>query len=438
MKGKKKLILAAAVVLIAAFLLVNGFISSRGLKVETAAAEIGTIKDYYTEEGTLSFGQEYVMVSKVSGPVKEVCVKENDLVSEGDVLFIVDDRDIRYEKSLYESNIAGLRAQLDQSRINQLVTTSPQEYMDSLRRETEAYHAEYQSAKTVYEASGSLYSSGSISRVEWETNKAGYETALAAWQKSKGRYDQSRELLAKLGDSGIDEASVNSKFYDSAIAALEAELHSTETSAAQIEDRLEDCIITADRNGTVASVPVKEMSAIDAGTPAVVLNSHDKMEAKAEVLTSIAPYLKVGDPVTVTMRLRGKDTVYEGVLSEVYDFAAKGVSALGLDEYRVRVKTDITDTDGLTERNGYDVMLKFVLFEGEDKLWVPSSAVFRADNQDYVFVLDGGTAVRVPVEVEYKTGTQAVIQSGIEAGARVITIADEEGLYDGARVYEQR
>ena len=36
--------------------------------------------------------------------------------------------------------------------------------------------------------------------------------------------------------------------------------------------------------------------------------------------------------------LGGKNQVYEGTVSQVYDYASKGISALGLDEYRVHVK----------------------------------------------------------------------------------------------------
>lgn len=40
----------------------------------------------------------------------------------------------------------------------------------------------------------------------------------------------------------------------------------------------------------------------------------------------------------------------------------------------------------------------------------------------------------MPVTLEYKTGTTAVIESGVGEGDVVIARADEEGLYDGAKV----
>lgn len=432
---KKKMVLAACVVLAAGWAVFSGFKSMRGLKVSAAEAELGMMEDYYTEEGILSFGQDYVVVSRVTGPVKEVMIKENTEVREGDILFTVDDRDLQYEKSLYESNLSGLKAQLEQNRINQVVTSSPQEYLNSVQSELSAAEAQYRSAKTVYEASDSLYASGSISRLEWEQNRAAYEASAAAWQQARDRYAESRELLNRLQESGIDESTINAKFYDSTIRQLESQISSQETAIAQLEDTINDCMVTADRDGVVISLPVQEMSMIQAGEAAAVISSRDRVQAEAKVLTSIAPYLQEGDPVVITLKLRGRDSIYQGTVSQVYDFATKGTSALGLDEYRVMVKAEVEADESLQGMAGYDVDMKFLLYSGEQKLLIPSSALFRTDGQDYVFVIEDGKTVKTPVKVAYQASVRSVIEDGITAGQVVIAPADEEGIYDGAKVY---
>ena len=435
MKIKKKPLLAAVVLLAAFFAMNNIYAGMRGIQVAAVSAVVGDVEDYYWEEGTLSLGQDYVVVAKASGSVTEICVQENAAVEAGDILFMIDDRDIRYQKSLCESELAGLKAQVSQHQINQVVTASPQEYLASAAREVEARDAEYRSAKTVYDASAQLYSAGSISRVEWEHNKAVYETAYAAWQQAQDRYTQSRELLEGLKESGIDETTINGRFYASTLEQLTSQIKAQETMINQLEDKISDCVMVADKAGIVTAVPVKEMSMVQEGATAVVISSREKVQAQAEVLTSIAPYLESGLPVTVTLKLRGKDRVYEGQIGEVYNFAAKGTSALGLDEYRVQVKVDLEEAEELADLGGYDVTMKFLLYSGEQQLWVPASAVFRSDGQDYVFVIENGKAVKTAVEVEYQTSTQAVIMNGLAEGIRVIQNADEEGIYDGAKVY---
>lgn len=281
-----------------------------------------------------------------------------------------------------------------------------------------------------------MYQEGSISRTEWEQNKAAYEKAFTAWQQSKDRYAQSQQLLADLEESGIDKTIINSKFYNSSIEALAAEIKSLETAKEQIENKIADCTVEADRDGIVTSIPVKEMSVIQAGTVAASISCNDKVQAQAEILTGIAPYIEKWDPVTLTLKLRGKDRIYEGTVSEVYNFASKGTSALGLDEYRVQVKIEIDANQELVDRDGYDVSIRFLLYHEQDKLWIPVNSVFTSDNQDYVFVIKKGRAVKTPIETEYKTGTQVVINSGIDAGTRIIANVDGEGIYNQARVHE--
>jgi HlyD family secretion protein len=83
---------------------------------------------------------------------------------------------------------------------------------------------------------------------------------------------------------------------------------------------------------------------------------------------------------------------------------------------------------------GYGVEIKFCVFEKENALKVPSSAVFSDGDGDFVYLAKGGKAVKTAVEVEYKAGDTAVILSGIKEGDKVVKSADSEDVFDGARI----
>ena len=432
---KKKLCFLAAGIALALIIGNTAVKSFRGTPVQTAAASYEAVEDCYTEEGTITAGGEYRLVSEASGPVKEVKVRENDGVKAGDILFTVDDRDLLQEKSLCESALAGYQAKLEQSRIGQVMTSSPQEYLDSIRAEVSAKEADYQAAKTLIDASQSLYSAGSISRVEWEKDRASYEHASLAWEQAKSRYEESRRFLESLKAGGIDETTINGRFYDSVEEQLRAQIKSQETTMEQLDDKLKKCVVAADRDGIITSLPVKDMSYIQAGETAVTISGRGKIQAESDVLTSIAPYLTPGDKVTVILQLRNQDQMYGGTISQVYDYAAKGTSALGMDEYRVHVKIDMDENTELEGKEGYGANIRFTLYQGEHKLVIPSSAVFQLDDQNYVFVIKNGKAEKLPVEVEYKTSSQAVIREGLAEGQKVIDHVDSEEIYEGAKVY---
>ncbi len=432
---KKKLCFLAAGIALALIIGNTAVKSFRGTPVQTAVASYEAVEDRYTEEGTITAGGEYRLVSEASGPVKEVKVRENDGVKAGDILFTVDDRDLLQEKSLCESALAGYQAKLEQSRIGQVMTSSPQEYLDSIRAEVSAKEADYQAAKTLIDASQSLYSAGSISRVEWEKDRASYEYASLAWEQAKSRYEESRRFLESLKAGGIDETTINGRFYDSVEEQLRAQIKSQETTMEQLDDKLKKCVVTADRDGIITSLPVKDMSYIQAGETAVTISGRGKIQAESDVLTSIAPYLTPGDKVTVILQLRNQDQMYGGTISQVYDYAAKGTSALGMDEYRVHVKIDMDENTELEGKEGYGANIRFTLYQGEHKLVIPSSAVFQLDDQNYVFVIKNGKAEKLPVEVEYKTSSQSVIKEGLAEGQKVIDHVDSEEIYEGAKVY---
>lgn len=431
--SKKILIIGGGIVVLAA---VAGTVvmGNQGLSVETAAAERTAVQDWYTEEGVLSFGDTNQVISQVSGAVKEIHVHENDRVEKGDILVVIDSTDYGYAASLAQDTLDGLMAKLDQSRIGQVMTVSPQEYLSSAKKEAEAAEAALQSAKTVYEASKALYETGDISRAELEQNEAAYQQAEFSGEQAKSRYEESRSLLNGLKSEGIDERTVNKRFYDSVLKELEAQVSAQKTQVDQLNDKLEKCTIRADESGIVTSLPVKGSSMIQAGETAAVIKGQDGAFAEADVLTSAVPYIHEGTPVKAVFRVRGSEKTYEGSVSDVYEFAEKGTSALGLSEYRVHVKAELTENEELKGMEGYGVNVQFLLYENENALTVPADAVFEVDGESFVFTVEDKKAKTTPVILEYKTGTTAVIGSGIGVGDVVIARADEEGLYSGAKV----
>ena len=432
---KKKMWFFLAVVLLILYCGINAAMGLRGTRVDTAKVQIQSVEDRYTEEGTITSGGEYRLVSQVSGAVKELFVAENDTVKKGELIFNIDDTDLQHEKSLGESALSGYRAKLEQSRIGQVMTSSPQEYLSLTRQEVAAREADYKTAATVYQASDALLAAGSISRVDWEKDRAAYESASMAWEQARQRYEESLHYLESLKSSGIDETTINGKFYKSVEEQLNAQIQAQETTIKQLEEKIGKCSVTADRDGIITSLPVKNMSYIQVGETGAVIAKKGAMKAESDVLANIAPCLLPGDKVTVVINTRNQDQFYNGSIDKIYGYAQKGVSALGLDEYRVHVVINMDENQDLEDKEGYGANIRFTLYQGENKLVIPSSSVYETDDQSYVYVIEKGRAQKKQVEVEYKTSSQTVIKAGLENGDKVIDHVDTKEVYEGARVY---
>ena len=82
------------------------------------------------------------------------------------------------------------------------------------------------------------------------------------------------------------------------------------------------------------------------------------------------------------------------------------VITLGIEEQRVWVVLDLLDApeSWASLGDGFRVLVRFVLWRGDDVLQVPAAAVFDLDGQAQVFLLgdDGRLALR-PVETGHRS-----------------------------------
>ena len=409
------------------------------LKVESTRVSRGAVTDWYTESGTIRSGDSVEIVSKVNGDVCEVLVSENSVVQKGDVLLRIDSQAYEYSKEQTEKNIEMLQAELSQSDISRVMTTTPQEYLDGIASEADAANAALQKATTDFTAAQSLYASGDVSTSEYESARAAYDAAKAQASQSAARLNESRKYLAELKKQGMDESSLNDAFYQSETTSLKAQIDSAEIELRRLQDQIDDCTITADRDGIITSLAAKNASMVSAGQTVAELSGSGDRRVEADVLTDVAPYIHAGTKVKTVLKLRGRNETEFGTVDEVNDFATEGSSALGLKEYRVHVRAHLDDvgtadaTDTIS-KDGYGVDVAFLLYENEDALTVPAGAVFESDDAHYVYRIEGGRAVKTKVTVDYTTSTEAVITDGLAEGDAIVTVVDVEDLFDGAKV----
>ena len=432
---------AAAGILL--LLAAGGFLYTKSVSglpaVSVEKAERETLEDVFTEEGRITAGDTVRYIAEVSGPVEKVYAEKNRRVKKGEVLFTISDSAYASAMEAAESEAAGYRAQLEQTSVGQVMTAAPTEYIETLEKRKAAANAALKAAKSSYEAGRALLDSGAISQNAFAETEALYRKAAAEAEEAGLRFRESREMLKKLQESGVGDEDLNRLFYESETARIKAALSAVEAEASFQKEQREKCTVMALEDGIVTDLPVKELSFITAGQQAAVISEERGLFAEADVLTSAALYIKEGDPVRAEISLKGKNLLLPGKVTEVYDYADQGTSALGLPEYRVHVRAELEEGPEASHGiEGYGADLKFTLYRGENVLTVPAGAVFETDGKEYVYLASGGRAVKTEVETEYKTAARAVIAGGLQEGSEVIREADAEGVFDGARIRVRR
>lgn len=232
--------------------------------------------------------------------------------------------------------------------------------------------------------------------------------------------------------------------YEAAVAAVamrEAELESARVRLVRVGDTLgagdDDGVLslTAPISGTVLRVERQDAGPVTTGTPIMEIGDIERdLEVVAELLSTDAVQVSAGDRVEITGWGGGGKSL-DGSVARVEPGAFTKVSALGVEEQRVRVIVEFSDASeqraGLGA--GYRVEVEIVVWEEEDALIAPSSALFREGNGWAVFTAADGKANLTPVEVGRNNGTRVQILGGVGEGDAVLLYPGPE-LEDGASI----
>ena len=160
------------------------------------------------------------------------------------------------------------------------------------------------------------------------------------------------------------------------------------------------------------------------------------LEILAELLSTDAVQVSVGDRVIISNW--GGPEALDGVVSRIEPWGFTKYSALGVEEQRVNTIIRFTSSSDLqnTLGHGYRVEVGIVIWESDETLTVPSSALFRDQAGWAVFVVEEGKARLVRVDVSQNNGDLAAIRSGLSENATVI-LYPGPAIEDGTRVTER-
>lgn len=191
--------------------------------------------------------------------------------------------------------------------------------------------------------------------------------------------------------------------------------------------------IYAPHDGTVLQIADFSSRVVNAGAPLLSIGDLSDLEIEIDLLSFDAVRVPVGAPARVERW--GGDTALQAIVRRIEPAAFTQVSALGIEEQRVRLVLDFVNPPdarpGLGDR--YRVFVRVVIWEADDILQVPQSAMFRSGGNWAVFRVVEGTARLTPVEIGQQADGQAEVISGL-AEADTVVLFPASTLENGAKV----
>lgn len=266
------------------------------------------------------------------------------------------------------------------------------------------------------------------------------ELAESEYRRAKELVERGVASLTRL-ESAEQSLGIRQAALQAAISSLEMAKGALDRArAALIEpggdiDVAEECCleITAPADGQVLEVDVISARPVVAGTRLLSIGQPDDLEIVADVLSTDAVRLDVGDRAIVERW--GGPAPLEARISKIEPSAYTKVSALGIEEQRVDVVLDLVTPveDRPSLGHGYSVYLRIVEWEEDSVLQVPLSALFRRGDDWAVFVSEEDTARLRIVNVGHKNDMTVEILNGLSEGEQVV-VHPSDRVEDGTPV----
>ena len=244
------------------------------------------------------------------------------------------------------------------------------------------------------------------------------------------RLDEVQSWL-KQGRAGLKSAEFMVEMARYERQAALAVLEFAKTAAASGE--IDKIVLKAPVGGQVLKLLQKSAGVVNVGQPLLEIGDPKTLEVEVDLLSADAVQVRPG--MRVFFSRWGGEKELSGVVKRVEPHGFTKISALGVEEQRVWVIVDFTESPESLQRlgDGYRLEASFILWHEDAVLKVPGSSLFRLDDEWALFTVEEGRARQRRVEIGRRGGIYVQILSGIEAGATVINHPGDT-IVDGCQV----
>lgn len=367
--------------------------------VEAVAVATGPLRVTVEEEGRTRLRSRYLVSAPVAGFTPRLHWKAGDVVRAGVAVTVLDPpRPVVLDARTKDVAEARVRSAEAAYTVAQSRVATQTEQVRAAKAEVE-FLRKQQAREEALRKSGDLPA-------------ARLERTVADLQRAEAALGAAERGMVTLRDE---------------VAAARAEVASARTAMrpAAATATGERMPVLAPTGGRVIRVVRESEGVVTPGEALLEIGDARAIEVVVEVLSAdavrIAPGMKVvlerwGGPKPLEARVR---VVEPGGFTKV--------SALGVEEQRVRVVADLVspEEDSKALGDGYRVEAAFVLWEGAQVVQVPANALFRAGEGWAVFVADGQQARKRMVKIGHRTGLAAEITEGLRVGEVVVVHPDE-------------
>ncbi|MFC5863159.1 efflux RND transporter periplasmic adaptor subunit [Acidicapsa dinghuensis] len=376
--------------------------------VEAATPKVGEIAAEIHADATLSPLAQAAIEPKVTAPVEKFVVQRGDKVKQGQLLVVLENRDL----SAAAMDNEGAYTSAEASYQTATKATVPEDYTRAQLDLAQA-KANFDLSETIVKARTQLFAQGAIPGRDLDTAKAALVQAQSAYDLAKQHFEavQKTSNQAALESAKGQLQSAKGKFEGAKAQLSYTEIHSP-------------------ISGYVTDRPLFAGETATAGTPVITVMDTSALIAKVHVAQLLAQQLKVGGEAS--LQVQGADKEVPAKIALISPALDAGSTTI---EVWVRIENPKNQL-----KAGTPVQVTMTGREVPNALLVPTSAILSSAGGaegaagKYVLVIGGDSTVKKrPVTVGVQTEDQTQILSGITSKDMVVT-AGGFGLDEGTKV----
>ncbi len=295
---------------------------------------------------------------------------------------------------------------------------------------------------------GSTMASYNAARISYNSSAASYEQQKEVFASQIALYDQQIALQEKtLSDTKalfeigaasqleVDQAALQLESTrlqrtgaiaqrDSTLAQLRAGMENYRSNLEQLGLVMDDVDaegnVIAPASGTLASLSAVEGGFVSAAVPVAVISNAELLKISVSVSEALVPKLAVGDSVRVSVA--SVPVEFTGTIRTIEQTANEQTKLYG-------VTVNVPDSvRGLL--SGMFAEVTFFTEASAGTIAIPSEAILSKDGEQFVYIIENGAAVRVPVKPGLIGDGVTEILEGLSAG-QVLVVIGQQYLADG-------
>lgn len=398
MSGLKSRTMVIGAVGLVVFLFMLYSFWPRAMIVDMGEATRGSMMVTINEEARTRVHDAYVVSAPVTGRLLRVDVEPGDMVTGQETVIarILPANPSVLDVRTEEQAAAALEA-------SEAALTLANAEVNRADADADYARAEVERARTLRETD--TVSQAALDRAEraWRSAAAALETARAAVAMREAEVENARALLMSPSEAERIAMGINPHPHESVP-------------------------LRAPVSGVILRLMQESETVIAAGAPILEIGDPSgDLEIVAELLSLDAVKVSAGDRVIIEKW--GGEGDLEGVVRRVEPWGFTKFSALGVEEQRVNAVIDFKGDQAAREKlgHGFRVNIRAVIWEDENALMIPASALFRTEEEWSVFKVENGRARLTTVEIGQSNGLDTEIISGLSEGDQII-------LYPGSRL----